>query len=242
MADTASRILLFAVIAAASPVALLATTAVLTSRRGRTNGTVYLVGFFVLMWNLAKTIRGGKPADATVTRTGTKVVGNINMALVVGLLQFVTTFLLAYLYSSYSNRNLDPLAREPDPSAPPPPPVQVPPQIDIPVPVPQLQPVPVPDPPPDNTRITPDPLPADPCHNPCPDIRDTPKPVEPAPGEPAPPPAAPGGGSANGSGSRCPEPTSGARVSGTRPMSSRASALRQSEDASTPCSAASRPA
>lgn len=91
----------------------------------------------------------------------------------------------------------DPLAREPDPSAPPPPPV--PPRIDIPVPVPQLQPVPVPDPAPDNTRITPDPLPADPCHNPCPDIRDTPKPVEPAPDDPAPPPAAPGGGSANGS-------------------------------------------
>ncbi|WP_084487813.1 DUF4185 domain-containing protein [Nocardia sienata] len=92
----------------------------------------------------------------------------------------------------------DPLAREPDPSVPPPPPV--PPQIDIPVPVPQLQPVPVPDPLPDNTRIVPDPLPADPCQNPCPDIRDTPKPVAPAPDDPAPAPAAPGGGSATGSG------------------------------------------
>ncbi len=95
----------------------------------------------------------------------------------------------------------DPRAREPDPSAPPPPPVQLPPRIDIPVPVPQLQPVPVPDPPPDNTRITPDPLPADPCRNPCPDIRDTLKPVAPAPVDPAPAPAAPGGGSAGGSGS-----------------------------------------
>lgn len=45
MADTASRILLYAFIVAASPVALLATVAVLTSRRGRANGTVYLVGF-----------------------------------------------------------------------------------------------------------------------------------------------------------------------------------------------------
>jgi len=43
---------------------------------------------------------------------GTQVVGTINVALVIGLLQFVTTFLLAYLYSGYSNRNLDPLARE----------------------------------------------------------------------------------------------------------------------------------
>jgi uncharacterized membrane protein (DUF485 family) len=43
---------------------------------------------------------------------GIKIVGNINMALVVGLLQFITTFLLAFFYSGYSNRNLDPLARE----------------------------------------------------------------------------------------------------------------------------------
>lgn len=42
----------------------------------------------------------------------TQVVGNINVALVIGLLQFVSTFLIAYLYSGYSNRNLDPLARE----------------------------------------------------------------------------------------------------------------------------------
>ncbi|MGW5386608.1 DUF4185 domain-containing protein [Nocardia sp. NPDC003963] len=95
----------------------------------------------------------------------------------------------------------DPLAREPDPSAPPAPPLQIPPRIDIPVPVPQLQPVPVPDPPPDNTRITPEPLPADPCRNPCPDIRDTPKPPEPAPEPGGPPtPEAPDSGSAGGSG------------------------------------------
>ena len=42
----------------------------------------------------------------------TKVVGNINVALVFGLLQFLTTFLIAFVYSRYSNRNLDPLARQ----------------------------------------------------------------------------------------------------------------------------------
>ena len=42
----------------------------------------------------------------------TQVVGNINVALVFGLLQFVTTFLLAYAYSRFSNSKLDPLARE----------------------------------------------------------------------------------------------------------------------------------
>ena len=38
--------------------------------------------------------------------------GNINVALVFGLLQFVTTFLLAWLYSRFSNAKLDPLARK----------------------------------------------------------------------------------------------------------------------------------
>lgn len=41
----------------------------------------------------------------------TQVVGNINVALVFGLLQFVTTFLIAWVYSRYSSARLDPLAR-----------------------------------------------------------------------------------------------------------------------------------
>lgn len=40
-----------------------------------------------------------------------QVVGNINVALVFGLLQFVTTFFLAWLYSRFSTNRLDPLAR-----------------------------------------------------------------------------------------------------------------------------------
>lgn len=40
----------------------------------------------------------------------TDVVGNINVALVFGVLQFVTTFLIAFLYSRYSAARLDPLA------------------------------------------------------------------------------------------------------------------------------------
>lgn len=38
-----------------------------------------------------------------------ELVGNINVALVFGVLQFVTTFVLAWLYSRYSNEKLDPL-------------------------------------------------------------------------------------------------------------------------------------
>ncbi|QCX28791.1 DUF485 domain-containing protein [Nocardioides jishulii] len=38
--------------------------------------------------------------------------GNINVALVFGLLQFVSTFGIAFLYSRYSNTYLDPLATQ----------------------------------------------------------------------------------------------------------------------------------
>jgi uncharacterized membrane protein (DUF485 family) len=40
----------------------------------------------------------------------TKVVGNINVALIFGLLQFVSTFLIAWLYARFADRKLDPTA------------------------------------------------------------------------------------------------------------------------------------
>ena len=39
-----------------------------------------------------------------------QVVGNINIALVWGLLQFVSTFTIAYLYARHATKSLDPLA------------------------------------------------------------------------------------------------------------------------------------
>jgi uncharacterized membrane protein (DUF485 family) len=41
-----------------------------------------------------------------------QVVGHINVGLVFGLLQFLSTFVIAYLYSRYMNRNVDQLARD----------------------------------------------------------------------------------------------------------------------------------
>lgn len=41
---------------------------------------------------------------------GIKLFGNINVALVFGLLQFVTTFLIAWLYARFASRRLDPVA------------------------------------------------------------------------------------------------------------------------------------
>jgi uncharacterized membrane protein (DUF485 family) len=40
----------------------------------------------------------------------TQVVGNINIALVWGLLQFVSTFAIAYFYARHARKSLDPLA------------------------------------------------------------------------------------------------------------------------------------
>jgi uncharacterized membrane protein (DUF485 family) len=42
----------------------------------------------------------------------TKVVGHINVALVFGLLQFLTTFVLAFLYARHANKNFDPIAED----------------------------------------------------------------------------------------------------------------------------------
>ena len=43
---------------------------------------------------------------------GHKLVGNINVALVFGLLQFLSTFLIAWAYERHARRRLEPLARQ----------------------------------------------------------------------------------------------------------------------------------
>jgi len=50
---------------------------------------------------------------ATVYARGflrTKVIGEINVAYVFGLLQFLSTFVIAWLYSRYAEKRLDPIA------------------------------------------------------------------------------------------------------------------------------------
>ncbi|MCA1712869.1 MAG: DUF485 domain-containing protein [Actinobacteria bacterium] len=41
---------------------------------------------------------------------GSKLIGNVNVAYVFALLQFVSTFVIAWLYARYADRNLDPTA------------------------------------------------------------------------------------------------------------------------------------
>ena len=47
MLETTWRVLLFALVAGLSPIAIVSTLAVLTSRRGRTNGLVFAAGFML---------------------------------------------------------------------------------------------------------------------------------------------------------------------------------------------------
>jgi len=42
----------------------------------------------------------------------TKVFGHVNVALIFGLLQFVTTFFLAWRYATFMSAKVDPLARQ----------------------------------------------------------------------------------------------------------------------------------
>ena len=64
-----------------------------------------MTGLF-LVWYLVYVLL----ADYAHGFMSTKVVGNINVALVFGLLQFVSTFVITMLYVRYANRRLDPQA------------------------------------------------------------------------------------------------------------------------------------
>ncbi|WZH52020.1 MAG: DUF485 domain-containing protein [Nocardioides alkalitolerans] len=61
-----------------------------------------------LVWYLSYVVLSNWGGDFM----NTKVIGNINLLLVFGLLQFVTTFGIAFLYARHSRTHLDPLARD----------------------------------------------------------------------------------------------------------------------------------
>lgn len=74
--------------------------------RSRYRGFVFPATVAFLTWYLLYVVLSNWAGDFM----STQVVGNINVALVFGLLQFVTTFGLAWLYSRFSTARLDPLA------------------------------------------------------------------------------------------------------------------------------------
>ena len=76
--------------------------------RKRHRSFVFPMAVAFLLWYFAYVLL----ADYAVGFMSTKVWGNINVGLIMGLLQFVTTFAITGWYVSYSNRKLDPIAAE----------------------------------------------------------------------------------------------------------------------------------
>lgn len=74
--------------------------------RKRLRNFVFPMTVLFLAWYLLYVVL----ADYAHGFMSTKVVGNINIGLVFGLLQFVSTFLITWLYVRYANRKLDPIA------------------------------------------------------------------------------------------------------------------------------------
>ncbi|ALG05612.1 DUF485 domain-containing protein [Kibdelosporangium phytohabitans] len=66
-----------------------------------------MTGFF-LVWYLAYVLL----ADYAHGFMSTRLFGNVNVALVLGILQFVSTFVITTLYVRYANRKLDPQAEK----------------------------------------------------------------------------------------------------------------------------------
>jgi uncharacterized membrane protein (DUF485 family) len=79
-----------------------------TELRKRYRGFVFPATAAFLTWYLLYVVLSNWAPDFM----GHKLFGNINVALVFGLLQFATTFALAYVYSQYANKKLDPLAAQ----------------------------------------------------------------------------------------------------------------------------------
>ena len=76
-------------------------------RRRHRNFVFPMTGLFLGWYLLYVLLASYAPAFMAI-----KLVGNINVGLVFGLLQFVSTFLITFLYVRFADRKLDPLASQ----------------------------------------------------------------------------------------------------------------------------------
>jgi uncharacterized membrane protein (DUF485 family) len=76
--------------------------------KARHRSFVFPLGVAFLVWYFAYVLL----ADYAHDFMSTPVIGNVNVGLLLGLGQFVSTFAITTWYVSYSNRRLDPLADE----------------------------------------------------------------------------------------------------------------------------------
>jgi uncharacterized membrane protein (DUF485 family) len=79
-----------------------------TDLRRRLRVFVFPMTALFLLWYLLYVLL----ADYAHSFMSTKLAGNINVGLVFGLLQFVSTFVITGLYVRYANRKLDPVSDE----------------------------------------------------------------------------------------------------------------------------------
>lgn len=76
--------------------------------RRRQRGFVFPMAAFFLIWYLAYVLVAAYAPDFMAI----PVFGNINLGLLLGLAQFVTTFGITMWYVSFANRRLDPMAHD----------------------------------------------------------------------------------------------------------------------------------
>ena len=74
--------------------------------RSRLRRFVFPMTAVFLLWYFAYVLLGAFAHDFMAT----KVWGNINIGILIGLGQFVTTFLITFIYVRFANRELDPRA------------------------------------------------------------------------------------------------------------------------------------
>ena len=74
--------------------------------RKRHRSFVFPMAIFFLLWYFLYVLLASYATDFM----STPVWGNINIGLIFGLLQFVTTFVITFVYARWANRELDPLA------------------------------------------------------------------------------------------------------------------------------------
>ena len=79
-----------------------------TELRRRLRNFVFPMTVAFLLWYLLYVLLSDYAHDFM----GTKVFGNINIGLIFGLLQFVSTFVITSLYVRHANKKLDPLSEK----------------------------------------------------------------------------------------------------------------------------------
>lgn len=88
------------------PWAIAHSSAEFVTLRQRLRGFVFPMTAFFLAWYFLYVLLAAFAPHFMATR----VVGNVNIGLIFGLLQFVSTFAITTMYVRFANHNLDPLS------------------------------------------------------------------------------------------------------------------------------------